>query len=498
MTSTFKSPSGIPSKSVAYENFQGLDVSRDRTSLDTGKEQHLSVCQDSFCDWRGQITRDPGSNYLQGNHPVHAINFYSKDKVVYAEQDGSGINLVSEDGHTKTGAFPSKSNITSSVFNRRVHFFSQDEPPLYYDGTNYSFNGSPALDKLRPSFSASVSRRLCVAGINGRETTVAISRVDNDEIFPDDEPIDSVSVLRAGNIDISNQLGTSETISGLAKFEQSRLAVFTTDRTLIFLIDTDIGLWALDDKASINVGCVSHATIASAGSDLLFCSRSGVHSLRRSAENGITIEGESLSSKIDTLYRSLVQSVESLESISATYDQDMGQYHIFFPQRGGVLTKRLTMTIFPGMDAKWSTGTFLNARCGAALGGRFVVGSSGGIYDIKKIEEEAEVHPDMVVKTPVLWHGSFTDTKSVHAVLIQATGNGTAVLEVTDDMEQVIHSDTFEISDSGDDNNYPDVPLSRQYERKFAGRYRGAQYKLTISGKGICRIIGFGVILRKS
>ena len=108
MTSTFKSPSGIPSKSVAYENFQGLDVSRDRTSLDTGKEQHLSVCQDSFCDWRGQITRDPGSNYLQGNHPVHAINFYSKDKVVYAEQDGSGINLVSEDGHTKTVHFQVK------------------------------------------------------------------------------------------------------------------------------------------------------------------------------------------------------------------------------------------------------------------------------------------------------------------------------------------------------------------------------------------------------
>ena len=106
MTSTFKSPSGIPSQSVAYENFQGLDVSRDRTSLDTGKNQHLSVCQDSFCDWRGQITRDPGCNYLKGSSPVNVVNFYSKDKVVYAEQDGSGINLVSEDDHIKTGAFP--------------------------------------------------------------------------------------------------------------------------------------------------------------------------------------------------------------------------------------------------------------------------------------------------------------------------------------------------------------------------------------------------------
>tara|TARA_B100000212_G_scaffold64341_1_gene44349 strand:- start:4052 stop:5548 length:1497 start_codon:yes stop_codon:yes gene_type:complete len=498
MTSATKSPTGIKIQSVAYENFMGLDVSRDRTSLDTGKNQHLSVCQDAFCDWRGQVTRDPGCNYLVGSSPVVAVNFYSKDKVVFAEQDGSAINLISEDGHEKQAAFPLNSVVTSSVFNRRNHFFSRGEPPLFYDGTNYNFNQSPALDQLRPAFSASVSRRLCVAGISGSETNVAISRVDNDEIFPDDEPIDSVSVLRAGNIDISNQLGTSESITGLAKFEQSRLAVFTTDRTLIFLVDVDIGLWALDDKASINVGCISHQTIKSAGTDLLFCSRSGVHSLRRSAENGITIEGESLSSKIDTLYRSLVRSVEDPEKISAVYDQDMGQYHIFFPQSGGVITKRLTMTIFPGMDPKWSTGTFLNARCGAALGGRLVFGSSGGIYDIKKIEEEAEVHPDMVLKTPVLWHGSFTDTKSIHSILIQATGNGTATLEVTDDMEQLIHSDTFEISDSGDDNNYPDVPLSRQYERKFEGRYRGAQYKLTVSGKGICRIIGFGVILRKS
>ena len=104
-------------------------MSRDRTSLDTGKNQHLAVCQDSFCDWRGQITRDPGCNYLKGSSPVNVVNFYSKDKVVYAEQDGSGINL-SEDDHIKTGAFPLNSVITTSVFNRRIHFFSQDDVHL--------------------------------------------------------------------------------------------------------------------------------------------------------------------------------------------------------------------------------------------------------------------------------------------------------------------------------------------------------------------------------
>ena len=118
------------------------------------------------------------------------------------------------------------------------------------------------------------------------------------------------------------------------------MAVFTNDRVLVYLIDANIDLWALDDKASVNAGCISHKTIQRAGADILFCSRSGAYKLRRSAENGITIEGSSLSEKIDILYRELLASVPAFGEISATYDPDMGQYHIFFPQPGGVLSKR--------------------------------------------------------------------------------------------------------------------------------------------------------------
>lgn len=497
MASSTKSKSGVSLRSVPYENFQGLDASRDVTSLDTGKNQHLSTSTDCFCDWRGQIVRDPGANFLKGESPIREVAFYSTDNVVYAEQDGAGINLVSEADHIKVGAFPSGAHVTTTVFNRSVHFFSRGESSLYYNGLNYRTNGSPDLDRLRPSFATSVSRRLCVAGVPGRETQIFLSRVDNDEIFPGDEPIDSVSVLRAGIIDVANQLGTSEQITGLSKFEQSRMAVFTNDRVLVYLIDPNIDLWALDDKASVNVGCVSHRTIQRAGTDILFCSRSGVHSLRRSAENGITIEGTALSEKIDIEYRKLISTVEDVNSITSAYDPDMGQYHIFFPQPGGVLSKRLTMTVNPRMEPKWSTGEFLNARCGAFQAGRLVYGTSGGIYDVKKIEEEAEVHPEMVFTTPVLWHGSFSETKSVHSIVVQADGDGDATLEVIDDTGRIIGSMVFEISDSADDNYFPDVPLSRQYERKLEMRYRGAQYRMTVKGKGLCRIIGLGVILRK-
>ena len=58
MSSSTRSTSGLKTKPFAYENFQGLDTSRDITSLDTGKEQHLSKINNAPADWRGQIVRD--------------------------------------------------------------------------------------------------------------------------------------------------------------------------------------------------------------------------------------------------------------------------------------------------------------------------------------------------------------------------------------------------------------------------------------------------------
>ncbi len=494
-----KAPLGVKLKPVAYEDFQGLDVSRALTSLDTGKQQHLSTLKNGFCDWRGQITKDPGGDHLSGDLPIQTVGFYSSDSVVWAEQDGAGINLVSESGHQKIGAFTSDSVVDMVVFNRRVHFFSEDQLPVRYDGTKYEESGSPSLDKLKPAFGVSVGRRLAVAGIRGRETEIHLSRVDDATIFPEDEPPDSVSVTRASSFSVENQLGTSEVITGLARFEQQRLAVFTNDRVLVYFIDPDLTQWTLDDKAAINIGCVSHRSIVSAGADLLFCSRAGVHSLRRSLDNGITIEGESLSNKIDILYRELIAQVPNVNMISAVYDQDMGQYSIFFPQEGNALSTRLMMTLKPGvMEPKWSTGDFLQARCGAFLGGRLVYGTAGGVYTIGKIEDEKEVHPSMTLTFPVLWHGSFTDSKNIHSIILQASGTGNGVLEVINDENVTLRSDTFEIDEGKDDNFFSDVPLSAQYERKMELRYRGAQYRLTVSGKGLVRIHGFGVMLRKN
>jgi len=503
MSSTTKSPSGVNVKTFAYENFQGLDTSRDVTSLDTGKDQHLAKVVNATCDWRGQIVRDASCKYRGGEYKVNHVRFFGTNEVCWVEQTGAGLNFISERDHLLENVHPAASIVTSTVFNQSVILASRARPMYRYDGINFTRNQSPAADLLRPAYVASVQRRLAVAGIPGRETQVHLTRVDQDEIFPDDEDPASTNVLRAGYIDVANLLGTADQITGLGSFEQNRLVVFTADRAIIYRIDPDIDKWVIDDNANIYIGCASHNTIQNAGTDLLFCSRSGIHSIKRSEDNGILVYSYSLSDKVDLLYRELFNSVDDKETISAVFDQDTAQYHVFFPQPGGSLCKRLSLAMNPeggeGAQPKFSTGDFLNARCGAFLNGRLLFGTSGGIYEALKIEDEDDsaYTPDLEVVTPLLWHGSLSEIKETYSVLVQAAGKGNLELDAQDEYGRTIGSLFIEVDDTPDDNSFEDVPLSRQYERKWSHRYKAAQYRIrTKGGGGLLRIIGFAVTVR--
>lgn len=502
MASSVKAPSGVKTKTFAYENFQGLDTSRDVTSLDTGREQHLKQIDNATCDWRGQIVRDASFKFRKGEYPANHVCFFGKDEVVWVEQTGAGLNFKSDRDHELAEVHPRNAVVASTVFNQTVHLTARARPTYRYDGIQFQRNQSPALNALNPAYCTSVQRRLVVAGIPGRETQIHLSRVDQDEIFPDDEDVASTNQLRAGFIDIANLLGTADQITGLGTFEQNRLVVFTSDKAVIYRIDPDIDNWLLDDNANIQIGCVSHNSIVNAGTDLLFCSRSGIHSIKRSEDNGILVYSYSLSDKIDLLYRELFASVDDPETISAVFDQDTAQLHVFFPQPGEFLCKRLTLAMNPegGQPVpKFSTGAFLNARSGAFLGGKLVFGTTGGIYEVLDIETEDKdaFTPDMTITTPLLWHGSLEDTKETQSLLIQAAGKGKLEIDAQDEVGRTLGSMFIEVDDTSDDNYFADVPLSRQYERKWQHRYRAAQYRIrSKGGSGLLRIIGFAVNVR--
>ncbi len=634
--STSYAPSGVKTKVYPYEDFQGIDASRDKGALDTGQKQHMLNISNGYADWRGSIVRDPGATQrTQGDAVVKHVTFFGRDLAVWAQKDGGGTTLKSEraienpqrsieviwdsatktvlddpsgvirpsgtlryydvifeevpnyplltglawgdeatgtpvyilriavengytlvptddggtpptvevsvdevfnritvtssgtqsgdetyfddfitaqtssmyfyanrtdvkpqsNGHEAFEVYPQTAIVTSTIFNNKVVFASRDYPMYTYNG--FKFEKIEADSDPRPAYVVAVQRRLATAGQPGRRTIIDFSRVDKEDIFTLDEDPASVQVTQGSDIDVANVIGTADEIRGLGVFENSRLAVFTFDQTLVYQLHPDYTLWQIDDKANIKVGTISHNTICQAGSDLLFCSRDGVHSLRRSETNGVTIFTIPMSNKIDLLYREFVRTVPDTEQITAYFDTDEGQYHIYFPL-SDLISKRLTLTLNPmaGGESKWSSGDFLNVRCGDTLGGITLLGTPGGVWEQNKVEEVVEYSPEMVITTPILWQGAINDIKESYSFILQATGKGELQVEAFDERGRYMSSMQFLIEDGGVDDKFPDVPLSRQYERKFEHRYRGVQFRFTTRGKGLLKIIGFAVTVR--
>lgn len=503
-----RSPTGIPIKPYSYETFMGLDVTRPEVALETGHQQHLIVLNNGFADNRGIITRDYGAiKRTGGNRAIDQINFYDRDKIVWAERSGGGITLKAEDGTVADEVYDLNSILSTTVFNANVHFASRGQPIYSYNGVTWERNKSPS--NPNPAYIVTVQRRLAMAGIPGYGREVWLSRVDNAEKMPLDEPANSDDVLRAGSIDVRNVIGTADEIRGLGVFEVNKLAIFTADQTIIYTVDPSLAMWKQDDKSSLNIGTISHNTIKQVGTDLIFGSASGVYALRRSESNGITVYPIPMSIKVEHLYRRLVSQVADKEKISAAFDKTLGQYHLFFPMSGDVISKRLTLTMTPFSQSehKWSTGTFLNARCGVQLGDTMLFGTSGGIYQVaelgqfdthESVEESGVVLPEMTAETPVLWCGSINDTKESHSLIVQAAGSGGDLLvEAYDvDKRRIIFGKKMKI-EPHDDGEFPAINLFDSYEIKFEQRFRGIRLRFTLSGPGHLRIIGFAVMIKQ-
>lgn len=481
---------------AAYQGFGGLDTSRDINAMDTGNNQHLVVLNNAYADWRGQITKDPSATLVAESDRVLAVRFFTAGEVAWAAADERGVRLRSQRGHASDYIWPNNAVVTSTVFDRKAIFFCRALPAYQYDGNRFELVPGSLNRSLFPAFGTTIQQRLAVAGVPGQETKVLLSRTRNASVFDIDEPADSEDVLRAGFLDVANLFGTADVITGLVGFEQNRLAIFSADKTLIYRIDPDIEQWAIEDRANINVGCVSHNTIAKAGNDVLFCSRSGVHTLSRSDANGLTVFSNTLSDKIDVLYRKLVRSVTQPSLISAVFDQDEGRYHIFFPQPGGVITKRLSLSLNPeGGEPRptWSTGDFLNARCGDFLAGNLSFGGPDGVYALNNIEDTIGQHPEVTFETPWLFNGSLDEDKNARYLTIQAYGSGTIFVEAINSEDRVFFSDRIEIDPDEDDGSFIGVPLFTRYRRKFEHRYRAARFRFRIESKGLFRMTGFAI-----
>ncbi len=494
------SPNGQRLQPFSYDDFQGLDTSRDISSLDTGQQQHLFHLRNGYANYRGIILRDKGLSPRKstpGDRLIQHVTFFGRDLLAWAQRDGGGITLKAEpNGLEAKEVYPRDATVTSTVFNNKLVFFSRDQKMWHYDGLVFKESTN---DREKPAFGVAIQRRLAIAGGLGRSTVVDFSRVDDPEVFTRDETTTDTAVTKAADIDIRNIIGTQDEITGLGVFEKSRIAVFTNDQCLVYSISPDYTRWVIDDKASIGVGCCSHNTIQNVGTDIIFCSRSGVHSLRRSEANGVTIYAVPLSSKIEELYKRLYRSVKNKADISAYYDIDEGQYHVFFPV-SDLISTRLTMSIAPTPDGqnKWSTAQYLNQRCGAFLGGVAAIGTSGGVFDVKQYEDTSVTNlPDLEIVTPILWHGSITETKHAREFILQASGQGRIIIDAFNHEGKQLSTITVDLdAPDGEDDDYTFLPLSKQYNRLFVHQYKGVQFRMrTQGGSGRIKIIGFAIMV---
>ena len=497
MSSTL-APSGVKLQTHSYHNFQGIDSSRDKSSLDTGDEQHLVDCINAYCDWRGTIIRDNGATLRKTTlGTIRHIAFYGTDLAVWAESQDSGTALIAENGESLIDIYDQDAVVTSTVFGGKTVFSSRGKQLEYFDGTNFKRSTSKNIQD--PAYIATIQNRLIIAGGEGSATQLKVSRVDNAEVFPEDEDVDAEQVTKAIFFSIKNVIGNQGSIKGLGTFENSRLVIFTEDKGVVYEISTDNTQIAIDDSIIINAGTISHNTIKEVADGVFFCARDGVYRLARSSANGITANIEPMSAKVTRLYRKLISQVSNPEDISAHYDQDEHQYHIFFPRSNSLCT-RLTLTLAPNdvsESNKWNTGDFNNTQCAAALGGITLSGNNGQIWEYRYSEDAADEYPTAVVTTPILWHGTMTEIKQSHSMLIQATGEGEIQVEAFDDGGRILSTHNFQIQDDLVAGEFPDVPLNRQFNRKLEHRYRGIQLKITIKGKGLIQILGVAINIKK-
>ncbi len=486
-----------------YTNFAGIDTSRADIASEKLDAQPLSSMDNMYCDWRGFLTNERAiTPILTERLPITHMRWFSQreNDIIYAARSGNGTSLRSLLSPTQNveEIWGRDAVVGSSVFNRRITLTAAQEQPIVYDGFGFRQNYSPYAYGAR--YSAVVQDRLALAGFDDNPNEIRLSRVNMEDTMPEDEEPGETSPIKAFRFNVENLISTADYVTGIAEFESNRFAVFTTDRTIVYVANVEYTLWAVDDKVTINVGCISHNTIQLAGSDLLFCSRSGVHALKRSALNGTTMFSIPLSSQVKELYAWLVAQVRDPETISATFDQDEGRYHVFFPANER-LVYRLSLAVNPQTReddttmGRWSMSTFAGLTCGDFLSGRMAFGSISGFQRMEHESTEG-VRGEGSAVFPILWHGDFMDPKFSGQLVLYAAGAGRVTVSGEDEAGRQLGNVIFDLPEEGR-CDFMGVPLPAQFTRPFSYQYTGLRLRVKIEGDNQVRIFAIGVKLKE-
>jgi hypothetical protein len=482
-----------------YSGFSGITTARSEVAMERPEAQPLAEMSNLYCNAKGYITNEPGFTSVgsEQGHISHLKYHDTNNNVLaYAARDGGGTSLRCINSYgSAVNIWPRASAVCSAYFNRNLVFAAGQETMRQFDGADFKEITSKAVAGAR--YICQVSNRMVITGFDDNPCEIKLSRVNDATIYDADELPADASVLKAARLNIQNLIGSGDRIRGIASFETNKLAVFTSDRVLVYITDPDYTKWVIDSSSTVRYGTISHKSIVAVGGDLFFCSSSGVHSIRRSVVNGSTVFTTSLSEDITELYQSLLASVPNRDDISASFDPVAGRVHIYFPVNDS-LSYRLSAAM---ADAKteqditkvmWSLSTYGGITCGDYQSGRSFVGTISGVKEVAQWYATDGLRGPGFARLPTLWHGDIFNPKhSLHMVLY-ASGYGEVKITAFDETQRPLSVISFELPQT-DQIDFAGVPLQRQFIRPFSHLYTGLRLTVDVKAGSLIRIFAIGV-----
>jgi len=485
------------------------DVSALEVTPGSGQQQPFWELDNCFVEMSAMVEREAGlykRTLSVDPANVDQVKFFSSGRLCWIESDGAGMSLAADTGARADQVYALEETPTLVRGNGAVYAMCSGYDMYEFDGVNWNTSTAPVL----PGFGVYAKNRLWVAGLPDKPLEVHASRAGSYNIFTENENPESTAKTKAAFIDISEVVGTSDEIVALGTFDGDRLAIFLKNKTIIYKISEDYDLWVLDVRSTMEIGALSPRAICSAGQDLLFGTRSGIHRLSRSDVNGLTVQQRPITRSIKKLYRKLVKDTINPLQISSFFDTDDLALHFFFPRYAGECI-RLTAYVDDSFELiNWSTGSFMKSSCGDALGGDLAFGTfQDGFWvpDNRVINYASITNLDvgptrakMRAVTPMLWLGNMYEEKETNSILLHASGTGKIAISAANDDGDTIFTKLIEISPTdGDDTSPSGVPLVDEYRIPFRYKIRGLTLTIETEDEdvGDVHLIGFAVELKK-
>ena len=263
---------------LAYDyvgNFAGGQASSVRANL--LQDGQYSESRNMDIDKFGAIITRRGTEIIGSTltNPIQGLVYMDTPSIeqLLAVSNGVVYKSTGSSWSSVSGYTPSASNNVEAVqFFDKVYFSDSGGTNVHsYDGSSFTDEGDTGGDPPRGKFLASHTGRLFAANTPSADDEIQASDV-----------LSASSGNWSSNYSFRVGKGEGDPITGIISWYNFNLLVFKEHSIHIVATDpsqSSASAWSVH-RVDNNVGCVSHRSIAQAGSDVFFLARDGVRTVK--------------------------------------------------------------------------------------------------------------------------------------------------------------------------------------------------------------------------